>query len=149
MAKSSIEKYTTRVEQIKRTGKTHKQAQRQASAEFKGKKVSGTKKKKRSAKRPLYRSSFTLGSAHRHKKRKKKVGKTGPVQKLRKAHEKEGLLLAQIGSIATQKSRLKNHYNDALAKELLKKDQATTKTAKKKHGKKIIALRKKIKGLIA
>jgi hypothetical protein len=147
MAKSSIEKYTARVKQIKKAhpNMTHKGAKRQASAEFRSAKVSGVKKKSK-AKRPLYKSSFSIGRVKK-KAKKKKVGKSGPVARLRKAHEKEGLLLAQIGSVAQQRTRLKKQYEEQLAWKLLALSQAPTKTKKKKIAKKVTELKRDIRAV--
>lgn len=83
MPKSGLEKYNARVKQIQRSGKTFKQARKQASAERKSGKVGSVKRKKARRK---------VGKVAHHKPR---VTKAAPKYFAREVHE-----VRRVGAIS-------------------------------------------------
>jgi hypothetical protein len=143
---NALKKINARAKAIRRAhpAMSYRAAQKKAGAEYRGgKKVSGVKRKKKKASRPLYRSSFAIGG----RKKKKRVGGVSAVTKLRKAHEKEGLLLSQIGSVSVQRSRLRRGYEGALSMVLLALEKNPTASHKKSLLKKKAELKRRIRGL--
>lgn len=126
MAVSVLKKLNKRAKElVKKKGISYKAAQKQAGREMRtGKKVSGVKKKSAPKKRrsvgavPVKRKKISLG----------KVG-------------------SAIGTVAHHISQAKAIVSEQLGRKLLRRDQATTKTEKKRIGKDIAVLRKKLKAL--
>jgi hypothetical protein len=105
-----------------------------------GKRVGVVKKKKSGGRKPA------------KKKARGRVGSTvsaSTKKKLRTAHEREGNLLSQLGTLTVSQvgSRLRKMKEDQLAWLLLSIDKATTKTGKRKLLKQKARLKAQIKAL--
>lgn len=138
---TGLQKFNKKVAAYKRAhpNTSHAVAQQKVKKENKRVGVSGRKKMpKKKKSRPLYKSSVSIGRVK---------ASSAAVKKLRKAHEKEGLLLSQIGSVSVQRSRLRRQYEEQLAWLLLSIQNAKTKTARRRLLKRKSELLRKIRGV--
>lgn len=119
--------------QAKHPGKAYKTCFKEA-----GKKVGGVKKRKAAPKKKAARKK--VGAKYKVYHEVKRVGRKVGAVKYR-----GGSL--SLGSISSTTSHLQRQLDDKLGRELLAKEKATTKTAKRKVQKKINATRAQARAL--
>jgi hypothetical protein len=145
MAATALKKITTRAKQIrkKNPGISWKSAVKKAGAEYRGGKISGTKKKRKV-------SGTSTGGARNNRTstggaRTSTTGNRTSTGGARTTTIRVGRVgaLTTAGHLSAARSGLK----EQLAWGLLARDQAKTKTAKRKIGKKLIEVRRKLRAL--
>lgn len=128
MATTALKKITAEAKRIRKRhpGMKWVSAVKQAGAKYRKGGISGVGKKRRPAKKKAARKKRPAAA------RKTRVKVT-----------------ASVGSVAYHRSQMKHQLDEQLAWMLLSRDQATKKSVKNKLNKKVIALRRKLKGLQA
>lgn len=117
MASNTLKKITARAKQLYKKGGTWRGAIKKAGAEYRGgKKMSGTKKRKR-AKTPKKRRAV--------------------VRRVKRLHKAEGRAIRSLGSVASHVSSAKRILETEIGRLETQKFTAKKKSTKKKIGKRI------------
>lgn len=125
MSATVLKKINRRAKElVSKKGMSFRAAQKQAGREMRS--VSGVKKK--AGKRKARKVSGVKKKAVTRRVKKKNVGKA-------------------VGTVSHHLGQAKGIIKEQLGRKLLQKDMATTKTAKRKLGKEVTTLKKKLRAL--
>lgn len=147
MAATALKKITTRAKQIRKAHPSMSWvgAVKKAGAEYRGGKVAGKKKKRRVGAVKSGGSRTSTGGARNN--RTSTGGARTSTTGNRTSTGGAKTTNVRIGTVANHLSIAKRGMREQLAWMLLAKDQAKTKTAKRKIGKRITAVKSKLRAL--